>query len=138
MFLRYYTDACAQAHVLRAYRNFLFHLFLKEMEESKMIRNGRPYTNENGWEDAGLITDHPQEEQDIVLEWIRRNILPRKTVLHGRTSYGMKHILEHDTKIYLTNNEFKDAMMICGFEPADPNMLNWIYRISAKSPAFKR
>ncbi len=103
-----------------------------------MIRNGRPYTNENGWEDAGLITDHPQEEQDIVLDWIRRNILPRKTVLHGRTSYGMKHILEHDTKIYLTNNEFKDAMMICGFEPVDPDMLNWTYRISAKSPAFKR
>ena len=67
---------CAQAHVLRAYKNFLFHLFLTEMEESKMIRNGRPYTNENGWEDAGLITDHPKEEQDIVLNWIRRNILP--------------------------------------------------------------
>ena len=50
----------------------------------------------------------------------------------------MKHLLEHDTKIYLTNNEFKDAMMICGFEPMDPDMLNWIYCISAKSPAFKR
>ena len=117
-----------------------------------MIKNGRPYTNENGWEDAGLITDHPQEEQDIVLDWIRRNILPRKTVLHGRTSYGMKHILEHDTKIYLTNNEFKDAMMICGFEPIPglpfvspqppassmPRSRKPIYRISAKSPAFRR
>lgn len=103
-----------------------------------MIRNGGPYTNENGWEDAGLITDHPEEEQKIVLDWIRRNILPRKTVLHERTSYGLKHLLEHDVKIYLTNNEFKDAMMMCGFEPVDPNMLNWIYRISAKSPAFKQ
>ena len=103
-----------------------------------MIKNGRPYTNENGWEDDGLITAHPEKEQDIVMDWIHTNLIPRKTVLHGKTSYGIKHILEHDTGIYLTNNEFKDAMMICGFEPYDPNALNWIYCLSAKSPAFKR
>ncbi len=102
-----------------------------------MIRNGRPYTNENGYEDAGLITDHPIEKQEIVLDWIRSNLLPRKTVLSYRTSYGLKHLLERETNIYLTNNEFKDAMMMCGFEPADPNALNWKYRISERSPAFK-
>lgn len=103
-----------------------------------MIRNGRPYTNENGHEDAGLITDHPQEEQNIVMNWIRENIFPRKTVNFERTSYGVKHLLQWDTNIYLTNNEFKDAMMICGFEPVNPNKLNWMYRISEKSPAFKK
>ena len=102
-----------------------------------MIRNGRSYTNENGYEDARLITERPKDVQETVFEWIRSNIRPRKTVLPYRTSYGIKHLLERDTEIYLTNNEFKDAMMMCGFEPADPNVLNWTYRISAKSPAFK-
>ena len=103
-----------------------------------MLKNGRPYSIENGYVDADLITDHSQEEQQIVMDWIRNNIYPRKTVLHGRTSYGIKHLLERDTGIYLTNNEFKDAMMVCGFDPHNPNALNWEYCISAKSPAFRR
>lgn len=103
-----------------------------------MLKNGRPYSIENGYEDAGLITEKPAEVQEIVYTWIRENLMPRKTVLYGRTSYGIKHLLEDDTKIYLTNNEFKDAMLQCGYGPVDPNMLNWLYCLSAKSPAFQR
>lgn len=103
-----------------------------------MLKNGRPYSIENGYEDAGLITEKPAEVQETVYTWIRENLMPRKTVLHGRTSYGIKHLLEDDTKIYLTNNEFKDAMLQCGYEPVDPNMLNWLYCLSAKSPALQR
>ena len=101
-----------------------------------MIRNGRPYSNENGTVDAGLITDKPLEVQETVYAWIRENITPRKTPNRYRSSYGIKHILQGDTGIYLTNNEFKDAMMRCGFLPVDENTLNWTYRISQKSPAF--
>ena len=103
-----------------------------------MIRNGRPYSIENGWEDAGLITDKPEEEQQAVEAWIRENICPRATPNDRHTSYGIKHILQHDTDIYLTNNEFKDAMMRCGFLPVRENDLNWTYRISEKSPAFRK
>ena len=103
-----------------------------------MIRNGRPYSIENGYEDAGLITDKPVEEQQQVMAWIRRNIPPRKTENQRHTSYGIKHILQHDTGIYLTNNEFKDAMMLAGYQPVDENALNWTYGISEKSVAFQR
>lgn len=103
-----------------------------------MLKNGRPYSIENGWEDAGLITDHTESEQEIVRDWILQNLCPRKTVLYDRTSYGLKHLLERDTGIYLTNNEFKDAMLLAGFAPSDPNELNWTYAISKKSPAFRR
>jgi len=103
-----------------------------------MIRNGRPYTNENGWEDKGLITDIPKETQEAVLDWIRKNIQPRKTPSRRHSSYGIKHFLEDDTGIYLTNNQFKDAMMLCGYGPVDENELNWHYCISEKSPAFQR
>ena len=48
----------------------------------------------------------------------------------------MMLIFEKDTGLYLTNNEFKDAMLMCGYEPVNPNELNWNYCISKKSPAF--
>lgn len=101
-----------------------------------MMVNGRPYSNENGYVDDELITSHPQEEIDAVLNWIAESISPRKTPLYGHTSYGIKHLLERDVHIYLTNNEFKDAMLLAGYEPVDPNELNWCYRISKKSKAF--
>lgn len=101
-----------------------------------MIKNGRPYTRGRDWIDDGLITSHSEKEQRIVFDWIRGNIRPRKTPYLDRTSYGIKHILQRDTNIYLTNNEFKDAMLLAGYEPVDPYELNWHYCISAKSPAF--
>ena len=101
-----------------------------------MMINGRPYSNENGYIDNSLITSHPQEEIDTVMGWIAESITPRKTPLDGHTSYGIKHLLEHDTQIYLTNNEFKDAMLQAGYKPVNPNELNWHYRISKKSKAF--
>ena len=101
-----------------------------------MMINGRPYSNENGYVDDGLITSHSQEEIDTVTNWIAENISVRKTPLDGHTSYGIKHLLERDVHIYLTNNEFKDAMLQAGYKPVDPNELNWRYRISKKSKAF--
>jgi len=103
-----------------------------------MIRNGRPYSIENGHEDAGLITDHSRREIDLVYNWIDENIYPRKTPLLDYTSYGIKHILESDTGIYLTNNEFKDAMLLRGYSPINPCELNWCYCISKLSPAFSQ
>lgn len=94
-----------------------------------MMINERPYTNENGFIDDGLITEHKEEEIRAVSDWIMSNIIPADSVLYGYTSYGIKHILQHDTGIYLTNNEFKDAMLLAGFTPVNPRELNWRYRI---------
>ena len=47
-----------------------------------------------------------------------------------------KHMLERDTDIYMTNNQFKDAMLACGFLPVNERELNWHYCISRRSPAF--
>jgi hypothetical protein len=100
------------------------------------MKDGKPYSTENGYIDAALITEHLQQEIDIVFNWIAENISPRKTPLLDYTSYGLKHILERDTGIYMTNNEFKDAMLSCGYAPVNPNELNWNYCISKHSLAF--
>ena len=96
------------------------------------IVDGRAYTDG----DTELYTELPNKEQEIVLNWIRQNILPRKTPLLSNSSYGLKHMLERDTDIYMTNNQFKDAMLACGFLPVNERALNWHYCISRRSPAF--
>lgn len=101
------------------------------------IKNGRPYTYGNGWVDDGLITDKSPEVQQKVFDWIKENIVPRKTPNDRHSSYGLKHYLEHDIGIYLTNNEFKDAMMLCGFKPVDETELNWEYCISEKPISWR-
>ena len=94
-----------------------------------MLKNGRPYSIENGSIDDKLITDRSENEIYKVMGWIKDNIRSDKKILRGHTSYGMKHLMEHDLGLYLTNNEFKDAMLLSGYKPVDPNELNWRYRI---------
>ena len=89
------------------------------------MRNGRPYTDENGCVDAALITDRTPEEQKLVMDWIKANFRRSGKLLRGHTSYGLKHILHDDTGIYVTNNEFKDAMLQAGFHPVSALELNW-------------
>ena len=66
--------------------------------------------------------------------WLKANVFPRKTPLRLPTSYGMKHVLQFRTGIYMTNNQFKEAMLICGFKPVEAEELNWWYCVSKKSP----
>ena len=96
------------------------------------IRNGVPWTEG----DEALLTELSKEEKQKVLNWIEENVSPRKTVYEGSSSYGLKHIQEHDTGIYLTNNQFKHAMLLAGFTPDKNYMLNWHYCISKKSKCF--
>lgn len=102
-----------------------------------MIRDGKPYTYDNGFVDDWLISDKLTiQEQEEVLGWIEDNIIPRKTVNSKYSSYILKYLLEKDTGIHLSNNQFKDAMLIAGYDPINPNKVNWHYCISQKSPAI--
>ena len=96
-----------------------------------MIKNGKPYTNENGWEDSRLITDALPERQEQVAEWIDEYISPAKKKNPNHTSYTLKHRfarwLRENEK--MSNNQFKDAMMTKGYMPVDPDELNWFYKI---------
>lgn len=104
-----------------------------------MLKNGRPYTFEcNGGIDDKLATDLDGDELFKTLEWIRKNILPSDSSYYDSTSYSLKHILEEDIGIYMTNNQFKDAMLMCGFKAVDVDELNWCFYISSESPIFLR
>lgn len=91
-----------------------------------MIINDKPITGD----DKELLEDLPFGQQEAVLAWMRKYTQPAKTANKYRTSYGLKHIMSKMTGVYVTNNQFKDAMIIEGFYPVDETELNWRYRIS--------
>ena len=109
------------------------------------FRNGHPWSCSHvgskgpEGEDAHLLDEFEPEQQKTILQWIADNLRKtRKTPNYWHSSYGMKHLLERDTGIYMTNNQFKDAMFLSGYEPVDVHHINWHYCLSRKSPAFKR
>jgi hypothetical protein len=73
----------------------------------------------------------PQEDQETLLRWIRGNVEPARHVGRG-TSYGWKHILQHDTGLYVANGQFKGAMIEAGFEPVDRRELNWRFKAKVR------
>lgn len=96
------------------------------------IIDGRPVEYIGASISNGLITDLPEDKQEKVFEWIKSKMIPRKTGNLKHSSYGLKHILEKDTGIYVSNNQFKDAMLQAGFKPVNPYELNWCFFISEK------
>ena len=88
-------------------------------------------------QDTAHFCNLTKEEQEMVLTWLHYNVLPAKKPLYGHTSYGMKHTLETRTNIYLTNNQFKEAMLACGFYPVETDQLNWNFYVKKSSPIFR-
>lgn len=78
-------------------------------------------------------------DEEVALRWwIIENFIKRKTVNTRYTSYGLKHVFERsENGFYITNDEFKRAMLDCGFLPGDETALNWQFRIAQRSPAVK-
>lgn len=66
-----------------------------------------------------------------VMRWISDHMEPSRQ--YGKnTSYGLKHILEDDLNLYVTNGEFKGAMLKAGYKPKDANELNWIFKARSR------
>ncbi len=76
------------------------------------------------------------EEQTKAIEWCSRYFIRTRTYNDKHTSYGLKHTLQDYDGTYLTNGQFKGAMLLCGYLPRNVEDLNWIFQISEKSPAL--
>ena len=114
---------------------------MKESEkyEYTIIENGHPCTIDGPGEagvDSMLLADLEADIQSTVKKWIREGLIPTNRFDRMHNSYALKHMLERQTGIYMTNNQFKDAMLECGFLPSKLNEQNWCFKISKKSPAI--
>lgn len=104
-----------------------------------MLKNGKPLTYcGQGHYDSELMDSLPKREQVIVLCWIDKYLCCDRSYSDYYISYGLKHILERDTGIYLTNNQFKDAMLISGYEHTkeSEDRINWEYPLYKRSAAL--
>lgn len=90
----------------------------------------------NDYADFSRLTP---DEANVLCEWIKNSFIPIRTPNKNHTSYGLKHIFERSKNgFYITNGQFKGAMVECDFHPVDRYKLNWVFRISKRSPALKR
>lgn len=86
------------------------------------------------FEDLGRLDPELQAE---LVAWIHAMLRPAKTKWSEFTSYGMKHVFEHDPEgerqgrgaRYVYNGVFKGAMRHCGHEPVDASAQNWCFRV---------
>ena len=72
------------------------------------------------------------EQQDL-LDWIEC-AFDLDEAVYTASSYALKHQYEQDTGYYITNGQFKGAMIQYGHEPVDPRYLNCRYLIKLALP----
>ena len=104
-----------------------------------MIKDGRAYTlkSENGLGDEcdQITTGATMGGIDtagfmsLVFGWIHYHISPATKTCTRYSSYSLKHMVENDIGYYITNNQFKDAMLLCGYQPVNANETNWLFKI---------
>jgi hypothetical protein len=80
--------------------------------------------------------DHPhaydmlsQAEQEALQYWIEHAIQPATKADEHQSSYGLKHEYERETKCYVSNAQFKGAMLVAGYLPSRKGEQNWHFMI---------
>lgn len=98
------------------------------------------YTGQDDAREIFESLDHPRtfyeltpERQEVLLKWCGGfEKIKRPNSRH--TSYGMKHWFEHsEDGFYITNGQFKGAMILTGFSIENPDSLNWTFNVSQVS-----
>lgn len=77
-------------------------------------------------------------QQACLLAWCAYALRPARRASPW-SSYGVKHVYSAGSGIYITNGEFKGAMLAAGYRPIDPTARNWRFRATlAKAVAAVR
>lgn len=104
------------------------------------IPSGPLYRKDYDAQDNFMTYDHPQAFLDLpkaqqkqLVDWCCRWEKVKSTH-RNNTSYGLKHGFEGSQGgFYITNGQFKGAMLIAGFTPSNTSKLNWHFNISKRS-----
>lgn len=71
------------------------------------------------------------DQKQALKDWIKENISLRSTLNVNQASNWLKTCFERDN-FYITNAQFKVAMLVSGFIPERFDALNWHWRINCK------
>lgn len=78
--------------------------------------------------------DLPPEVKTALDDWIQLKFEPARRMNRDRTSYGLKHLFQRESGIYIYNGAFKGAMLAAGFMPDDPDDQNWYFKMKDRIP----
>lgn len=70
-----------------------------------------------------------EADREKCLDWVYAYCVPAMHYNTLRTSYGLKHLLESCTGVYMTNDQFKDMMLKQGFYPQKEKEENWVFKV---------
>lgn len=80
--------------------------------------------------------DHPRAydqlspaEKEALQYWIEHAIQPAPKVDEHQSSYGLKYEYARETKCYVSNAQFKGAMLVAGYLPTKQGEQNWHFAI---------
>ncbi|RDW15957.1 hypothetical protein [Oceanobacillus chungangensis] len=88
--------------------------------------------------------NNPKEYERLMLlekfmleVWIQKCLAPNQTINYNYqspSSYGLKHRFESSKYgFYITNGQFKGAMLAADFKPKDSRQLNWTFKLSKRA-----
>lgn len=92
---------------------------MSDSEQFQKIMNDHPALRDEGYDPLRAREDNEYhlmlancvEEFVAAREWIAKNLLHSKRINPRRSSYGMKHVMERDIGIYVSNGVFIAAML---------------------------
>ncbi len=84
--------------------------------------------------------DNPvqQKNVDAAKKWIKQRCWKRKTINYRYSSYGFKHVMEAETRIYVTNGDFIKAATLLGYKAKRVNYPNCSFNMGIKTEHNKR
>lgn len=71
----------------------------------------------------------PDDQKQLLRDWIAYAFRPAPAYLYKRTSYGLKHDFQFATDLYVNNGAFKGAMQEAGYTPKSQDAINPAYKI---------
>lgn len=97
---------------------------MSDSEQFQKIMDDHPALRDEGYDPRCMREDSEYhlmmancvEEFVAAREWIAENLLHSKRINPRRSSYGMKHVMERDIGIYVSNGVFIAAMLANEFK----------------------
>lgn len=71
-----------------------------------------------------------EEYQNKIVHWAETRLMKTNGKNNSYSSYNLKHICEKTIDQYVSNDDMKAAMIICGFTSFNENGLNQFYNIT--------
>lgn len=115
--------------------------YISSMKDACLIR--RNGNNRSGFYEIVAETDRPcdflsldSDIQSRILSFCKHNFITSSDFLYDYDSDSYRQIIQKQTGTFITNGQFKGAMLLLGFKVENKEERYWIFNVSKDSPAL--